>query len=799
MISGVKGCTVLVNTRKCLMAIVVLLVFSVPFCLNAQAISETFTNNHAAEIICINADAYSVPAPTVEYILGDALPYETLTRLTGCQMLLRAFGPLPDVQEGVRNFVKYRDCAFTDVPEEGKAAVENLTNAGLYIPADNTKFGPYEYMTEQELYLLIDRIHAYLQSSPKDDFYSWSTADLLNDPEYMDVPYDIVYHRPNTWNAETHQAWVLNMFNECLDNPDTPEKANIAALVSTYIDQEERENSMTYIQPMVDAIWNAPDFAALTDVCADICRETGIEILLNTFNWHNWDSVDFFDEGDGHLTQGFSLGYYADDRYEDFAKGTFNYEAFMEQTVRLLLYLGFDRDVAESASRNWFEGPRSQGILAYEASPFPKQSIWCVPEDDSLEFPGFPFKSYLERAGFDYRKKVHLDNAAAYAVAIEMMMKEEYLPGTKVIIIKRLIGALCSVIPAHIRDAAVGYWGDVYAADPSLIFDDIDMAYYLLPLIQTDTFMYYSKTDDYPVLHERLERICKNIMTYYRTMLEDESWLSEKTKSTAIDKLDSMKMALLIPEDMTGLFGVSYTSADEGGTLFENLTRYLKGRRQWLSEHDTGYDLLFIWSIYNNWLETYYYMRTSNSFFLNLNGFVGSHVKADSSYEEMLGNLGFLTAHEISHAFDYNGSLFNKDGNMEDWWTPEDRAQFRDRCIRLGKFMCGYEYFPGYAVSDFNQIMDESVADQTAMKCIMGIAAQTPGFDYAKCFASFANIFAHSATRRGIDEFLVYEVHATARCRVNRILSLTDEFYTTFDVKPGDAMYVAPEDRPYVW
>jgi putative endopeptidase len=589
------------------------------------------------------------------------------------------------------------------------------------------------------------------------------------------------------------------MLEDCLDNPDTPEKANIAAFLSTYMDQEARESSMTYIQPMVDAIWNAPDFASLTDICADICRETGIEILLNTNNWADWYDIYFYDEGDGHLTQGFSLGYYQGEKYEDFAKGTFNYEAFMEQTVRLLLYLGFDRDVAESACRNWLEGPRRMGIIAYEDSALPKQSAWIIPEDDSEEFPDFPFKSYLERAGFNYKEKVHLDNCATFAVAIEMMMKEEYLPGTKIILIKRLIDALSSVVPAHIRDAIVGYWGDVYAAYPSMIFDDDDMSYYLLPLVQTDTFIYYSKTDEYPVLHERLEGICQRIMAFYRKMLENESWLSEETRSTAIDKLDNMKMMLLIPEDMSGLFTVQYKSADEGGTLFENVTNYIKARRQWLSEHSTGYDLSFIWSIYNNWLYTYYYMGTSNTFFLNLNGFVGSHVKADSSNEEIMGNLGFLIAHEISHAFGHGGSFYDKDGNKGDWWTPEDRTQFNERCEHLGEFMCGYEYFPGYAINNWKQVVDESVADQTAMKCIMSIAAQIPDFDYAECFASFANLFADSSTRRGIDDYLVPDEHAPGRCRVNRILSLTEEFYRTFDIKPGDGMYVAPEDRPVVW
>ena len=784
------------NTRKSLLIVALLLV---SFCLGAQSISETFTNKHAAEIICINADAYSDPAPTVEDILGDALPYETLTNLAGCQMLLRAFGPLPDVQEGVRYLVKYRDCAFTDVPEEGKAAVDNLTNAGLYIPRDNTKFGPYEEMTEKELRLLIDRIHAYLQASPKDDFYSWSTAELLNDPKYLDVPYDISTHQPNTWNEKDHQTWVLNMLNDCLKNPDTPEKANIAAFVSTYMDQEERENSMSHIQPMVDAIWNAPDFEALTNICADICRETGIEILLNTCSWADSNIIDFYDEGNGHITQGLFIDYYKDQRYEDYVEGSYNYAAFLEQTLRLFKYLGFEKDVAEPAIRNWYDGPRSLGIIAYEESTLPKDGTWYIPKDDSEEFSGFPFKSYLERAEFDYKEKVHLNNPAAFAAYINLITKEEYLPGLKVIAIKRLIAALRGVVPAHIRDAYLGFWDDYYAADPSLFFDEDSLEYLLLPMIQTDTFKYYSKTAEYPVLHERLDGLCRNVLAYYRTMLENDSWISDETRSRAVEKLDSIKVELLIPDNMDGLFSVSYTSADEGGTLFENTIRYLKERRKWLSEHYTGNDLLYNWSIDNNWLITYCYDRELNTFFLNLNGFVGSYVKVDSSYEYMLGNLGQIIAHEISHAFDYKGSRVNKYGQIEDWFTPEDRAQFKERCERLGKYMCGYEYYPGYSFSNWEQIVDESVADLTAMKCIMGIAAQIPGFDYAECFASFANFHANSATRRGIDIFLVNDPHAIGRCRVNKILSLTDEFYSTFDIGPSDAMYVAPEDRPYVW
>ena len=139
------------NTGKALRLVLVVLFLLIPFCLSAAGIAETYKCGEAAEMLRTNADAYRDPVPTVEEILGGLSPYAPLTRMDGCEMLLRAFGPLPDVQVGVRYLVKYRDCAFTDVPEQGKEAVENLTNAGLYVPEDNTVYEPPELMKRNRL------------------------------------------------------------------------------------------------------------------------------------------------------------------------------------------------------------------------------------------------------------------------------------------------------------------------------------------------------------------------------------------------------------------------------------------------------------------------------------------------------------------------------------------------------------------------------------------------------------------------------------------------------------------------
>ena len=113
--------------------------------------------------------------------------------------------------------------------------------------------------------------------------------------------------------------------------------------------------------------------------------------------------------------------------------------------------------------------------------------------------------------------------------------------------------------------------------------------------------------------------------------------------------------------------------------------------------------------------------------------------------------------------------------------------------------MEGYEVFPGYNYTNGNQVLDESIADLTSMKCMMRIASQLPDFDYLKYFEAVAKTFAVTATRKAVEGLIIPDVHTTGRVRINKLMSATDAFYTTLNVQEGDAMYVAPEDRPRVW
>ena len=785
-----------------ILIVLLCLVLAFGQCLSAAAEGETvYTCGEAAEMLRVHADAYRSPAQTAEEILNGAEPDAPLTRMAGCEMLLRAFGPLPDVQEGVRYLIKYRNCAFTDVPEEGKAAVENLTNAGLYIPEDNAVFGPDELMTEHELFLLTDRIHAYLQSSLKDDFYSWTTAALLNDPGFLAQPYDMITYNINTTDENRDLEWMISMLNDCLEHPDTPENANIAAFLSTYMDQEAREESMTEIQPMIDSIWNASDFTELMNACADICHETGIELLLNTANWNDWRCDCFAIDDDHHLFPAFEIGdFSARSDPGAFQPGAYTHDVYVERKSRLLSCLGIGQEEAEAVCANYMQGYRYEGQLQYNAIESDQEIIGLDPENVPAELSFFPWASYLERAGYPGDKPVAVRYPADMAIALKLMSQPENLPGIKANLVYRLVAQLEPIVPNRIRDRSGGFWGDYYAADPSRIFRRSDLIYCLMPMIQKDVYTRYVKSEEYTAWYERLSIFCRDILADYRQMLEQTSWMNEATLSRALDKLDGMQFRLMIPTDVTNFFQVDYVSAEEGGTLYENTIRYLKARREWLFRCEDASDYVTVDSVLGNcWERTYYYSRMGNTFILLLSGLISTPIEIDTADEEIMGRLAFSIAHEISHAFDFEGSRWNEKGEWEDCWTEEDRTEFTARCGRLASYLDGYEFFPGIAVRDGWQIVNETLADLTALKCLMRIAARIPGFDYRKFFEAFADMQAVSATRGGAVNYLLPNEHATGRCRVNRLMSLIDEFYETYDIQPGDAMYVAPEDRPCVW
>ena len=97
------------------------------------------------------------------------------------------------------------------------------------------------------------------------------------------------------------------------------------------------------------------------------------------------------------------------------------------------------------------------------------------------------------------------------------------------------------------------------------------------------------------------------------------------------------------------------------------------------------------------------------------------------------------------------------------------------------------------------QVQTETIADMAGMKCMLGIAKGIDGFEYDRFFRSYAAMWREITTPEYLASVIKTDTHALGYLRVNAIVQQFDEFYETFDVKEGDGMYLAPEDRVLVW
>jgi predicted metalloendopeptidase len=172
------------------------------------------------------------------------------------------------------------------------------------------------------------------------------------------------------------------------------------------------------------------------------------------------------------------------------------------------------------------------------------------------------------------------------------------------------------------------------------------------------------------------------------------------------------------------------------------------------------------------------------------------------------GGIGAVIGHEISHAFDDQGSRFDGEGNLRNWWTEEDRRRFDAKTRSL---IAQYEAFsplPGYHVNGA-LTLGENVADNAGIAIaerayrISLDGCPAPVIDgytgEQRLFISFAQVWRDKMRDAARIERLKVDPHSPGQFRANGSLRNQSAFDAAFEVKPGDAMYLAPEQRISLW
>ncbi len=293
--------------------------------------------------------------------------------------------------------------------------------------------------------------------------------------------------------------------------------------------------------------------------------------------------------------------------------------------------------------------------------------------------------------------------------------------------------------------------------------------------------------------------IIKETTDFYREMIKSEDWMSAETKAAAINKLDKMQINAVFPDKLRYYGDLDITPASAGGTLYAadaQLSNYFMREalnRIGTKQNRSEWDYSEVYEVNSN----YDPQDNSINIFPGILG--GAFYREDMTREEMLAGIGMVIGHEISHAFDSQGSQFDATGAMADWWTEADKKAFDEKVNKL------IAYYDNIKVNDLCGNCDgeflsaEAIADLASIKCMLSIAKEDPNFDYDKFFRTYAGVWLRVMTPENELWRMTQDNHPLSYLRVNLTVAQFDEFIKTYGITPSDGMYIAPADRITVW
>lgn len=169
----------------------------------------------------------------------------------------------------------------------------------------------------------------------------------------------------------------------------------------------------------------------------------------------------------------------------------------------------------------------------------------------------------------------------------------------------------------------------------------------------------------------------------------------------------------------------------------------------------------------------------------------------DGDFYTNLGGLGTIIAHEMTHAFDEKGIQFDENGCYNpDWVGMEDKNRIEKLNVDVRDYFGDRKIMSLYLV-DENLTADENIADVGALAVITSMTDNKE--ELKKIFENYAVIWATITYDTDALEKLFEDVHSPAEIRVNAVVSAIDKFYSTYDIKEDDEMYIKPEERMRIW
>ncbi|MGN0602509.1 MAG: M13 family metallopeptidase [Oscillospiraceae bacterium] len=625
------------------------------------------------------------------------------------------------------------------------------------------------------------------QLNAKDDFYGYINLDRLDSMEIgfgkasngsFDEAQDIIDERIKTMIKEIGESGEAFSAGSCEQ-----------LIRDIYVNYQEFENTCASSEETFSAVFSkidqAQNVSELMTVCAEMYRDYGVSILFSV----NADMNRLDAKNYGVYVMGNSTVYNAYS-FENMVKNTgaaLSVKAFNESFLKAS---GVDAEITEERAEDMVNIVMDIALktnIEIAKDPMPIKYITEITADEMNGiFTSFDFSEYMKAMGAEKLPDVYYTMDRGQLEAVNGVLTEENLTTLKDFAKASFTSQYGYFIPdsmEHLRDK---YFPMPKVRREKLIIDQMNMQY--SNLIGE---AYAKRYTDEAVL-EAVEKMCEDLRVSYYDLIGNADWLSESTRELLQKKLGNLKFVIGAPVYDTD-------TADRAKLIGSDLLQtqiniYADNARENLSHIGDKYSSNIVGMPPQTVNACY---DTNNTITIPMGITLPPFFDIDRSEAENYGSLGTVIAHEMSHAFDSNCIAFDADGNYAPDWLPEsDRLAFEEK-MRLTE-----EYYSEFTIMDVYHIdgentLGENFADLGGVECVMSVFSDDA--DKKAVLESYASLWCSLENDIYALEGLRYDVHSPATVRVKAVVSACDDFYRLYDVKEGDGMYIAPENRVSRW
>jgi putative endopeptidase len=423
-------------------------------------------------------------------------------------------------------------------------------------------------------------------------------------------------------------------------------------------------------------------------------------------------------------------------------------------------------------------------------------------EQVQAEAPAFPWKVYLASRGFgDQREVIVRENTAIPKLA--ELFTATPVATWKIYLAYHYLKGMAQVLPAQLDDEVFDFYGRTLNGQPQQRERWKRAVTAVNGALGEAVGELYVARFFQPKAKLEMDKLVENLRKGYAARIQSVDWMTPETKKLALEKLAAFRPKIGYPSKWKNYSKLEVAPGD----AFGNAVR----AEVWL--HEDRLAKLKKPSDRDEWFMTpqtvnAYYNSTFNEIVFPAAILQPPFFDADADPAVNYGGIGGVIGHEMGHGFDDQGAKSDANGILRTWWRPADVEAFKKRTDALAEQYSLFEPQPGLHVNG-RLTLGENIGD------VGGLAVSYKAYELSRSgqrapeiggfsgdqrfFLGWAQVWRTLSRDQALRNQVLTDPHSPAKYRANGVVRNLDAWYTAFNVKPGDELYLAPEQRVHIW